>query len=246
MSCGPPRISSRVGLNTYHATQLDDAITQIHQRLKYLEDNAGVTEVTQLRQEVRNLNDALSETNARIDQLQSTITSINSQLKDLERVMRQVSDLSTRMRNVESISTENQYNISTLDQRVSTNATALANAQPNLNSLENMKTICRHLVTNQWMVKWQRLGTTDGNGFLRFSFTGSDIGINDRIISLVPFDLRTSDYRAIVIGWTDYQNDGTINIQVKWCDSSSTWSNAGNVNVYAYYVKQAPYYNLPV
>ena len=46
---------------------------------------------------------------------------------------------------------------------------------------------------------------------------------NDYIVSIVPYDLRTSDYNTCICSWTDFEGDLTINVRL-------TWSNLAALN----------------
>lgn len=83
-----------------------------------------------------------------------------------------------------------------------------------------LQSVCKAM-KGQYVLKcWSPSQTTNNYGFMRLSMSSfpSDMvsKSNDYIVSIVPFDLRTTDEHGCICSWCDYNGDSGVNVRLSW------------------------------
>lgn len=220
-------------------SKIHDEIVEIRDDMKLLTSNEDVQSLANFAQSIK----------ADLQSLEQRVNTLQTKL-NVEAAERQAGDtaLSTNISGSNSRITTLESTVSSQGTQINNNTTSIntinsniANIQSAANSLSNIKAICQKLAGIQYTYNYTIVGPSDGNGFLRVS-NSSYGGSNDNIISIVPYDTRSSGYTNIIVGWTDYQNDTSINLQGKWIDGG--W--VSNCRFQIFYRITMPTYGMPV
>ena len=181
--------------------EFEDQLSQFNWRLEVAEE--GAQKVTDLQNRCNSLQTQISANTSRVGDTNTKLAKVEDNWRLTDAVLRDKSkildDLNSK---VAPVISQNTY----------------------IQKLPNIYSLLKSIRNSNGLVTCVVTPACDSNGFLRYTLNSS-IGSNDRIIGIVPYDARVSTYANIIVSWTDYSNDGTINIQAQWSDSKKWVSN---------------------
>lgn len=200
-------------------------------RVVSLEDN-----VQSILDQIRTNSATISNLSRDLDSLQSQTSAINNNVGSLSTMTNNLSMSLNSLRNQTSAINDNvgslSSTVSQLDSDSQTHSRSITNLQISVNNLNpKISSITQMLNTMKTiftMKSWVPSQTTDGNGFIRLSMSSLPDDAagksNDYIVSIQAYDCCVSSYDTILVSWTDYSNDSTINLRLTWSNLSAIGS----------------------
>ena len=83
-----------------------------------------------------------------------------------------------------------------------------------------LQSVCNAMKGQYVLKSWVPGQTTNNYGFMRLSMSSFPNNMvsksNDYIVSIVPFDLRTTDEHGCICSWCDYNGDSGVNVRLSW------------------------------
>lgn len=196
------------------------------------------TMVTTLTNRIDELTTKLANAEQTITQAAQTIGTLQSTIDAHSRKLSELDTLTHRM----SMEIEYQHNtdlthgtmISDLQAETRSINTRIDNVVTKTDTLttktDSMTQVVTTLKSNNVIRSWVTTQTTDTGGFMRISMSsipdivGGTTG-NNSVISIVPSDFYMEGSSTAICCWSDYSNEGSINVRLTWPNGDGAGDN---------------------
>ena len=170
---------------------------------------------------IQNLQQTVQSTENRVTEMSTSVTALRDSVVALERT---TSDL----RVGQQAATSERGQLRDMATRQMNLINVLRGSVNGINSdissinggIGRLQSVCNAMKGQYVLKSWSPNQTTNGYGFMRLSMSSfpSDMvsKSNDYIVSIVPFDLRTTDEHGCICSWCDYNGDSGVNVRLSW------------------------------